>query len=80
VSVGGESGVDARPCDYDWVLSLREQCVAHGIPCRFHQMGAHFIKDGKIYRVRRCNQLSQAKPCSSSVLRLFFDRLSKNNR
>ena len=60
VSVGGESGVDARPCDYDWVLSLRAQCVAHGIPFRFHQTGAHFIKDGKRYYVRRCYQLSQA--------------------
>jgi protein gp37 len=60
VSVGGESGVDARPCDYDWVLAIREQCIAKGIPFRFHQTGAHFIKDGKKYYVRRCYQLSQA--------------------
>ena len=60
VSVGGESGVDARPCNYDWILALREQCVAKDIPFRFHQTGAHFIKDGKEYRVRRCYQLSQA--------------------
>jgi protein gp37 len=60
VSVGGESGVDARPCDYDWVLSLREQCMAKDVPFRFHQTGAHFIKDGRMYRVRRCHQLSQA--------------------
>ena len=60
VSVGGESGVEARPCDYDWVLSLREQCVERDIPFRFHQTGALFIKDGKMYRVKRCHQLSQA--------------------
>ena len=60
VSVGGESGVDARPCNFDWVLALREQCVAKGVPFRFHQTGAHFIKDGKEYYVRRCYQLSQA--------------------
>ena len=60
VSVGGESGVDARPCDYDWVLSLREQCMAKGVPFRFHQTGAHFVKDGRTYRVHRCHQLSQA--------------------
>ena len=60
VSVGGESGVDARPCDYDWVLALREQCIAKDVPFRFHQTGARFIKDGRMYRVRRCHQLSQA--------------------
>lgn len=60
VSVGGESGVEARPCDYRWVLSLREQCVQRDVPFRFHQTGAKFIKDGRLYRVQRCHQLSQA--------------------
>lgn len=60
VSVGGESGVDARPCDYDWILDLREQCVEHDVPFRFHQTGAYFIKDGRMYRVKRGYQLSQA--------------------
>lgn len=32
VSVGGESGNEARPCNYDWVLSIRRQCVAADIP------------------------------------------------
>ncbi len=27
VAVGGESGVDARPCNYDWVLEIRRECV-----------------------------------------------------
>ncbi len=60
VSVGGESGLDARPCNYDWVLSLREQCIKAGVPFRFHQTGARFIKDGRMYRVPRKFQLSQA--------------------
>jgi protein gp37 len=60
VSVGGESGFDARPCNYDWILAVREQCIAKDIAFRFHQTGAHFIKDGKMYRVPRRFQLSQA--------------------
>ena len=60
VSVGGESGVDARPCNYDWILSLREQCIAADVPFRFHQTGAHLLKDGHLYRIPRCYQLSQA--------------------
>lgn len=60
VSVGGESGVNARPCHYDWILDLRRQCVEKNVPFRFHQTGAYFVKDGKLYRIMRKYQLSQA--------------------
>ena len=60
VAVSGESGIDARPCNYDWILAVREQCIAKDIAFRFHQTGARFIKDGKMYRVPRRFQLSQA--------------------
>ena len=60
VSVGGESGVDARPCDFDWILDIRKQCIAKDVAFRFHQTGARFIKDGKMYRIPRRYQLSQA--------------------
>ena len=61
VSVGGESGQQARPCDYAWVLAIREQCVRADIPFRFHQTGACLVKDGKTYRIPRCFQHSQAR-------------------
>lgn len=60
VSVGGESGVNARLCHYDWILDLRRQCVEKNVPFRFHQTGAYFVKDGKLYRIMRKYQLSQA--------------------
>jgi protein gp37 len=40
VIVGGESGRDARPMHDDWVRSLRDQCVAAGVPFHFKQWGA----------------------------------------
>ena len=61
VSVGGESGNEARPCNYDWVLSIRRQCVAADIPFVFHQTGARLVKDGRLYRIRRPYQHSQAR-------------------
>jgi len=61
VSAGGESGLEARPCDYDWILDLRAQCVEKGLPFSFHQTGARFIKDGKMYRINRRDQKSQAR-------------------
>lgn len=61
VSVGGESGNEARPCNYDWVLSIRRQCVAADIPFAFHQTGARLVNDGRLYRIRRPYQHSQAR-------------------
>lgn len=60
VSVGGESGPQARVCQYDWVLDIRSQCCESNIPFTFRQTGAHFIKDGITYRVPRSQQLKQA--------------------
>ena len=61
VTASGESGQDARMCNYEWILSLRQQCVDSDIPFQFHQTGANFIKDGKTYRVPRRQQISQAR-------------------
>ena len=60
VSAGGESGVNARVCNYDWILSLRKQCIEHNIPFNFHQTGANFLKDGVLYHIPRRHQISQA--------------------
>ncbi|MGN0795125.1 MAG: DUF5131 family protein [Aristaeellaceae bacterium] len=49
VVVGGESDREARPLDYDWVLSVREQCVRQRVAFAFRQCGTHFIKDGQLY-------------------------------
>ena len=54
-------GLEAQPCSYDWILVLREQCATQDVAFRFHQTGARFIKDGRMYRVPRCFQLSQAR-------------------
>jgi len=37
--VGGESGPGARPMHPDWARSLRDQCVAAGVPFFFKQWG-----------------------------------------
>ena len=61
VVVGGESGDQARPCHYDWVLDIREVCVANNVSFWFQQTGAKFVKDGRLYHVRRQLQHSQAR-------------------
>lgn len=64
VTVGGESGDDARVCDFDWVKSLHRQCAEKAVPFYFKQTGANFRKDGRIYRVPRQFQHSQAQKAS----------------
>ncbi len=61
VIVGGESGLDARVCDFDWVLKMSRDCAEKSIPFRFKQTGYNFIKDGKNYKIARKYQHSQAK-------------------
>ena len=60
VTCGGESGPDARLCDYSWILSTRSQCLEAGVPFHFKQTGAFFRKDGRIYHIPRQLQMSQA--------------------
>lgn len=61
VVCGGESGDNARPCHYDWILHTREQCIRTNTPFYFKQTGARFVKDGRMYLIRRKDQLSQAR-------------------
>jgi protein gp37 len=39
VIVGGESGPQARPMAREWVIEIRDQCVARSIPFFFKQWG-----------------------------------------
>lgn len=61
VTVGGESDKNARPLDYDWVLSIREQCITGNVHFVFRQCGTHFIKDGKEYNLNARQLCSQAR-------------------
>jgi protein gp37 len=61
VVAGGESGPDARVCDYTWILDIRRQCVEASVPFTFKQTGRYFKKDGKLYTIERKLQHAQAR-------------------
>lgn len=61
VVAGGESGTQARICDYDWILDLRKQCEQADVSFYFKQTGARLKKDGKLYRIAREHQHAQAR-------------------
>ena len=60
VIAGGESGPSARPMHPDWPKSLRDQCLAAGVPFFFKQWGewapiAYGTPDGKQLLKVTCN-------------------------
>jgi protein gp37 len=40
VSVGGESGAGARPCNVEWIRAVVRQCESAGVACYVKQLGA----------------------------------------
>ena len=46
VIVGGESGAGARPVAYEWIVEIRDQCLAAGVPFFFKQWGGRTPKAG----------------------------------
>ena len=61
VVVGGESDRNARPLDYNWVLSIRNQCIRKNVNFQFRQCGSKFIKDERLYNLNTNILCSQAK-------------------
>lgn len=51
VVCGGENYGGSRPCDFDWVRSLHDECVRHDVTFCFIETGTVFIKDGKRYHI-----------------------------
>lgn len=51
VICGGENYDGARPCHFEWVKSLSEQCARHNVSFNFIETGTLFVKDGKAYKI-----------------------------
>lgn len=61
VIVGGESDINARPLNYDWVLNIREACIKKEVNFEFRQCGTYTIKDEKTYKLQIKDLTRQAK-------------------
>ena len=56
----GENYGGARPCHYEWVKALRDECVAHNVTFVFCGTGRRFVKDGRTYQLEGSLQSQQA--------------------
>jgi len=51
VLVHGEVGREARECNFDWVLDIRNQCEHAGVKFKFWGPGSRFRKDGELHKI-----------------------------
>lgn len=51
VICGGENYDGSRPCNFEWVKSLRSECEKYNVTFCFIETGTNFIKDGKKYNI-----------------------------
>lgn len=59
VCCGGENYGGARPCHFEWVKSLYEQCKEFNVRFSFIETGTYFIKDGKKYTIKSKKEQSR---------------------
>ncbi|MFO0888294.1 MAG: phage Gp37/Gp68 family protein [Isosphaeraceae bacterium] len=63
VIVGGESGQRARRMEEEWVLSIRDQCLAQGVPFFFKQWGGRDKKAaGRLLDARTWDEMPGGQP------------------
>ena len=67
VTVGGETGRDARECDYNWVLNIREQCKNANKTFWFKNTGSLFKRDEVVEKVNPFKQNSLAKELAIDI-------------
>ncbi|MCM1349781.1 MAG: phage Gp37/Gp68 family protein [Prevotella sp.] len=66
VVCGGENYGGNRICDYDWVLSLYEQCKIANTDFIFTETGTYFMKDHHLYQIK--SKIQQSKMAYRSGL------------
>jgi protein gp37 len=62
----GENYGGARPCHYEWVKSLRDECAAYHVTFVFCGTGRRFVKDGRLYKLEGNIQSQQARKSGMS--------------
>jgi len=69
IVAGGESGSEARICNFDWIMELRNLCIKNNVSFWFKQTGAKLAKDGRLYNIDRRQQHSQARRAAINFIK-----------
>lgn len=63
----GENYDGARPCHYEWVKNLRDECMEYNVTFTFCGTGRRFVKDGKLYKIEGGLSLSSEQAYKSRL-------------
>lgn len=87
VVCGGENYGGARPCRFEWVTRMYEECVRADVTFAFIETGTVFIKDGKTYHIPgkglqskmayRSGMRHEGKPMEFKLCDFFGDPIPK---
>ena len=64
----GENYGGSRPCHYEWVKALRDECAEYNVTFVFCGTGRRFVKDGKTYKLEGSIQSEQAAKSGLSFI------------
>jgi protein gp37 len=74
VIAGGESGPKCRPMKREWIISVRDQCRAQGVPFFFKQWGGLRPKSGgRLLQGREWNQFPKLSKRVSSPQKIYAE-------
>lgn len=68
ITVGGETSKEARECNYDWVLDIREQCIKAKVTFWFKNTSSLFKRDSMAEKVNPFKQTGMAKELGINIL------------
>lgn len=71
IYLGGEYCDNARPCNYDWVLEVRESCMCHDVTFHWRNCGTNLIKGDQLYEGLSIEM--QGRICCSAHLDYIVD-------
>ena len=72
VNLGGEGFGFNRPCHYEWIKRVSDDCARYKVNFTLNAIGSVFVKDGKTYRID--SQELQGKQAYRSGLSHFFGK------
>jgi protein gp37 len=68
ITVSGESGREARVCDFEWVKAIGDECEKAGTTFWFKGTGSKFRKDGIVQTINPFKQGSFAKELGIDIV------------
>lgn len=72
VNLGGEGFGFHRPCHYEWIKQVSDDCARHRVNFTLNAIGSVFVKDGKTYHIE--TQEMQGRQAYKSGLSHFFGK------